>query len=139
MIQLGKRRAVCHGSSHCSENRLFGRRSSPFGQTDEGRGASTSASGGRCDPRRSIAGRGGENWWYGPPDAAGLVIRFNEQGPDGLINIASPGAPAKLDKEHKAFLARIVDEGPTPQSTVSCAGGWSIFRNGSTRSSALRS
>jgi transposase len=42
------------------------------------------------------------------------VIRFNEQGPDGLINIASPGAPAKLDEEHKAFLARIADEGPTP-------------------------
>ena len=42
------------------------------------------------------------------------VIRFNEQGPDGLINIPSPGAPAKLDEEHKAFLARIVDEGPTP-------------------------
>jgi len=44
------------------------------------------------------------------------VIRFNEQGPDGLINIASPGAPAKLDEEHKAFLARIVDEGPTPRN-----------------------
>src|ERR1039457_3285516 len=42
------------------------------------------------------------------------VIRFNEQGPDGLINIPSPGVPAKLDEEHKAFLARIVDEGPTP-------------------------
>jgi len=42
------------------------------------------------------------------------VVRFNEQGPDGLINIPSPGAPAKLDEEHKAFLARIVDEGPTP-------------------------
>ena len=26
------------------------------------------------------------------------VIRFNEQGPDGLINIASPGAPAKPDR-----------------------------------------
>jgi len=24
------------------------------------------------------------------------VIRFNEQGPDGLINIPSPGAPPKL-------------------------------------------
>jgi transposase len=42
------------------------------------------------------------------------VIRFNEQGPDGLVNIPSPGAPAKLDDEHKAFLARIVDEGPIP-------------------------
>ena len=42
------------------------------------------------------------------------VIRFNEQGPEGLINIPSPGAPAKLNAEHKAFLTRIVDEGPTP-------------------------
>jgi transposase len=42
------------------------------------------------------------------------VIRFNEQGPDGLVNIPSPGAPAKLDDEHKAFLVGIVDEGPIP-------------------------
>ena len=42
------------------------------------------------------------------------VIRFNEKGPDGLINIPSPGGPAKLTDEHKAFLARIVEEGPTP-------------------------
>ncbi|WP_291715733.1 IS630 family transposase [Bradyrhizobium sp.] len=40
------------------------------------------------------------------------VIRFNEQGPDGLINVPAPGAPAKLYKAHRAFLARIVDEGP---------------------------
>ena len=25
------------------------------------------------------------------------VIRFNEHGPDGLINVVSPGAPPKLD------------------------------------------
>jgi transposase len=42
------------------------------------------------------------------------VIRFNEHGPDGLINLASPGAPSKLDGEHRAFLARIVVEGPIP-------------------------
>src|SRR3954451_13429405 len=36
------------------------------------------------------------------------VIRFNEQGPDGLINIPSPGVPPKLDDTHRAFLARIV-------------------------------
>src|ERR1700759_3041783 len=42
------------------------------------------------------------------------VIRFNEHGPDGLINLPSPGAPSKLDGEHRAFLARIVDEGPIP-------------------------
>lgn len=42
------------------------------------------------------------------------VIRFNEHGPDGLINKSSPGAPGKLTAEHKAFLARIVEEGPMP-------------------------
>src|SRR6516164_11830961 len=42
------------------------------------------------------------------------VIRFNEQGPDGLINIPSPGVPRKLNSRHKAFLARIVEEGPIP-------------------------
>ena len=42
------------------------------------------------------------------------VIRFNEQGPDSLINIPSPGVPPKLDDTHRAFLARIVKEGPIP-------------------------
>jgi len=42
------------------------------------------------------------------------VIRFNEKGPAGLVNIPSPGAPAKLDDTHKAFLAQLVDEGPIP-------------------------
>jgi transposase len=42
------------------------------------------------------------------------VIRFNEQGPEGLVNIPSPGAPPKLDDTHRAFLARIVEEGPIP-------------------------
>src|SRR3974390_2446394 len=42
------------------------------------------------------------------------VIRFNDQGPDGLINLPSPGVPPKLDATHRAFLARIVEEGPIP-------------------------
>jgi putative transposase len=42
------------------------------------------------------------------------VIRFNEQGADGVINKSSPGAPGKLTEEHKAFLARLVEEGPIP-------------------------
>jgi transposase len=42
------------------------------------------------------------------------VIRFNGQGPDGLINIPSPGVPPKLDDTHKAFLARLVEDGPIP-------------------------
>ena len=44
------------------------------------------------------------------------VIQFNERGPDGLINIPYPGVPPKLDTTHKAFLARIVEEGPNPGS-----------------------
>ena len=42
------------------------------------------------------------------------VIRFNEQGADGLISIPSPGVPPKLNSRHKAFLTRIVEEGPIP-------------------------
>src|SRR6266436_6756195 len=42
------------------------------------------------------------------------VIRFNEEGPDSLVNKSSPGAPGKLIEEHKAFLVRLVEEGPIP-------------------------
>lgn len=42
------------------------------------------------------------------------VIRFNEQGRDGLINLAGLGAPAKLNTDHREFLAQILDEGPAP-------------------------
>ena len=51
------------------------------------------------------------------------VIRFNDQGPDGLINKWSPGAPGKLSNEHKAFLARLVEEGRSRRST-----GWRAGR-----------
>src|ERR671913_560299 len=40
--------------------------------------------------------------------------RFQKQGPDGLTNIPSPGVPPKLDDTHRAFLARLVEEGPIP-------------------------
>jgi transposase len=42
------------------------------------------------------------------------VLRFNAEGPDGLIDRKAPGAGAKLTDEHRAALARIVDEGPIP-------------------------
>src|ERR1700689_4210996 len=45
------------------------------------------------------------------------VVRFNEQGSEGLINKTAPGAPGKLRKKHKAFLARLVEEGPIPAIT----------------------
>src|SRR5262245_18616208 len=40
------------------------------------------------------------------------VIRFNERGADGLINIPSAGVPPKLKAMHEAFLARLTEEGP---------------------------
>src|SRR5260221_758447 len=57
-------------------------------------------------------------------------IRFNEQGPDGLVNIPSAGAPPKLNDTHKAFLARIVHEGPIPaiHGVVPCPAGELIMR-----------
>ena len=48
------------------------------------------------------------------------VIRFNAQGPDGLINIASPGVPPKLGKKHRAFLVRLVEE--ADPSRARCGG-----------------
>src|SRR5690242_3158384 len=42
------------------------------------------------------------------------VIRCNERGLAGLINVPSPGAPRKLNEEHRAFLARVLEGGPTP-------------------------
>ena len=46
--------------------------------------------------------------------AAVLDGASREQGSEGLINKPSPGAPGKLTDEHKAFLARLIDEGPIP-------------------------
>lgn len=42
------------------------------------------------------------------------VLRFNAQGPDGLIDRKAPGATPKLDASQRAALARIVEDGPIP-------------------------
>jgi transposase len=43
------------------------------------------------------------------------VHRFNEQGPDGLINIKPPGRPSRLSEEQKEALSELVEAGPDPQ------------------------
>ena len=40
------------------------------------------------------------------------VIRFNEQGLEGLVNKKPPGRPSKFTAEQKRQLAEIVEEGP---------------------------
>ena len=42
------------------------------------------------------------------------VLRFDVRGPDGLVDRKAPGQPSLLKDEHRAALARIVEEGPTP-------------------------
>ncbi len=42
------------------------------------------------------------------------VLRFNAQGPDGLIDRKAPGQPPRLDDTHRAALAAAIESGPTP-------------------------
>ena len=42
------------------------------------------------------------------------VLRFNAEGPDGLIDRKSPGTPPRLNVGQRAALAGVVEEGPTP-------------------------
>ena len=42
------------------------------------------------------------------------VLRFNAEGPDGLIDRKSPGPQRKLTDEQRAALAEIVEAGPVP-------------------------
>lgn len=40
------------------------------------------------------------------------VHRFNEAGPEGLVDQWSPGPPSRLSAEQRAELAAIVEKGP---------------------------
>ena len=42
------------------------------------------------------------------------VVRFNAQGPEGLIDGQSTGKPAKLNEAQRQALAAIVEQGPIP-------------------------
>jgi transposase len=42
------------------------------------------------------------------------VLRFNANGPDGLVDRKAPGQPSRLEDEHRAALTRIIEAGPTP-------------------------
>lgn len=42
------------------------------------------------------------------------VLRFNAEGPEGLIERKPPGASAKLNDEQRRALAAIVESGPIP-------------------------
>lgn len=42
------------------------------------------------------------------------VLRFNAEGPDGLVDGKSTGAPPRLNARQRAALAHVVETGPTP-------------------------
>jgi len=42
------------------------------------------------------------------------VHRFNEAGPEGLVNLTAPGAAPKLSQSQRAKLADLVEQGPIP-------------------------
>jgi transposase len=42
------------------------------------------------------------------------VLRFNAQGPGGLIDRKAPGQPSRLNDEQRVALAAMVENGPIP-------------------------
>ena len=42
------------------------------------------------------------------------VLRFNAQGPEGLVDRKAPGQPPRLSDRHRAALAAIIERGPIP-------------------------
>ncbi len=42
------------------------------------------------------------------------VVRFNSEGPEGLIDRKAPGQTPKLDAAQRAALVRLVEDGPIP-------------------------
>jgi transposase len=42
------------------------------------------------------------------------VLRFNEHGPEGLIDRKAPGQPSRLNDAHRAALVAMVENGPIP-------------------------
>ena len=42
------------------------------------------------------------------------VLRFNAEGPDGLLDRKASGPPRKLSEEQRAALAAMVERGPDP-------------------------
>ena len=42
------------------------------------------------------------------------VVKFNAHGPDGLIDRKAPGQKPRLNEQHRAALAAILESGPIP-------------------------
>jgi len=61
--------------------------------------------------RRSDAARHAN---VSPQTVRDWALRFNAEGPDGLIDGKSTGTPPRLNAAQRAALARVVEDGPKP-------------------------
>ena len=67
------------------------------------------------------------------------MLRFNADGPKGLIDRKAPGKVAKLNGGQRRALAAIVESGPIPAiHGVWCAGASRTLHTGYSKSSAYR-
>ena len=64
------------------------------------------------------------------------VLRFNAEGPDGLLDRKAVGPPRKLSEEQRAALAAIVESGPDP--AVHGVGALAALRPGGMASGPVR-
>ena len=67
------------------------------------------------------------------------VIRFNADGPDGLVSRRAPGKTSILNGEQRRALAEQVEAGPIPAAHGVVRGASSIWHSGCGTSSACRS
>ena len=58
--------------------------------------------------------RGGQDWRGDASDRSRWVLKFNADGPAGLIDRKAPGQPPRLNDAHRATLAAIIESGPIP-------------------------
>lgn len=42
------------------------------------------------------------------------VLKFNADGPDGLVNRKAPGQPSRLNAEQRTAIGKMVENGPIP-------------------------
>jgi len=42
------------------------------------------------------------------------LVRFNAEGPEGLVSRKAPGQPSKLNDAHRAALVQMLESGPVP-------------------------
>src|SRR5215207_4813984 len=66
------------------------------------------------------------------------VVRFNQHGPDGLINRTAPGNRPKLNEDQRWLWPGWWRAVPSRPSTAWCAGAVRTWRAGSVRSSGSR-